>query len=75
MRRILYLCLVSLCFSLTAQGQTAPAKDKPTKEAPKTETEKEVQDPIDLDAFFKKGEENAKTSSCDTPAKPADPVA
>ena len=80
MRKTLYLCLASICFTMTAQAQTAqhkapPPKDAPTKEAPKTETKKEAEKPIDLDAFFKKGEENAKTSSCDKPAKPADPMA
>jgi len=75
MRKILYFCLVSLWVPMTVQAQTPPPKDEPTQKAPKSETKKEVEKPIDLDAFFKKGEENAKTSSCDKPAKPADPIA
>jgi len=80
MRIILFLFLFPLTASLTAQAQTTPpkkepAKEAPAKEAPKAEPKKAVEDSIDLDAFFKKGEENAKTSSCDKPATPADPVA
>jgi len=75
MRRFLYLFLVSLFFPLTAQAQTPPRKDKPAKEAPKTDLKKDEEKSIDLDGFFKKGEENAKTASCDKPAKPADPIA
>ena len=75
MREILYISLVSIFFTMTAQAQTTPPKEAPAKEAPKPETKKETDKSIDLDAFFKKGEENAKTSSCDKPAKPADPIA
>ena len=75
MRKILYISLASLCMSVTATAQTSPPKDEPAKEAPKAETKKEEEKPIDLDAFFKKGEENAKTSSCDKPAEPANPIA
>jgi len=73
MRKILFLSLVSFTMSLTTQAQTAPPKKEPAKEAPKAEAEEKVEDTIDLDAFFKKGEENAKKgSSCE---KPADPIA
>ena len=75
MRKIISFFLVSVSFTMIAQAQTSPPKEAPAKEAPKTETKKEAEKPIDLDAFFKKGEENAKTSSCDKPAKPADPIA
>ena len=75
MRKILCLVLFSFGVSSTAYAQTPPSKDKPVKEAPKSETKKDKAAPIDLDAFFKKGEENAKKSTCDKPAKPADPIA
>jgi len=75
MRKILCLALVSIWVPMVTQAQTPPPKEKPTKEAPKAETKKGEEKAIDLDAFFKKGEENAKTSSCDKPAKPADPIA
>lgn len=75
MRKILCLSFLSLFFPIAVQAQTPQPKETPAKEAPKTESKKEAQEPIDLDAFFKKGEENAKTSSCDKLAKPADPIA
>ena len=85
MRKILYLFLFSFGASFTAQAQTtlqekppekAPAKEAPTKEASKPETAEEIEGSIDLDSFFKKGEENAKNgASCNKPAMPADPIA
>jgi len=75
MRKILCLVLFSFGLPVTAYAQTPPSKEKPVKEVPKSETKKDKVAPIDLDAFFKKGEENAKTSTCDKPAKPADPIA
>lgn len=83
MRKILCLFIFALNVPLTASAQTPPpdkkaAKDAPKaapKAGPKTQADKEANDTIDLDAFFKKGEENAKTSSCDKPAQPADPIA
>lgn len=75
MRKILCLCLFLSSLTFTGHAQTPPSKDKPAKEAPKAETKKDKTAPIDLDAFFKKGEENAKKSTCDKPAKPADPIA
>ena len=78
MLKVLIFCLASSVFTMTAYAQTVPqekasAKGTPqtTKPKPKEAEEKS----IDLDAFFKKGEENAKTSSCDKPAEPAEPVA
>jgi len=58
MRKILYICLGSLCMFVTATAQTPPPKDKPANETPKTDRKKVAEKPIDLDAFFKKGEEN-----------------
>jgi uncharacterized protein YxeA len=75
MRKILYLSFLSLFFPMAVQAQTPPPKKKPAKEAPKTDSQKEAKESVDLDAFFKKGEENAETLSCDKPAKPADPIA
>ena len=75
MRKIVCLVLFSFGVSSTAYGQTPPPQDKPAEEAPETKTKKDTEAPINLDAFFKKGEENAKNSTCDKPAKPADPIA
>ena len=75
MRKILCLFLVSFFFPMAVNAQTPSPKEKPAKEAPKTESERKGQERNDLDGFFKKGEENAKTSSCDKPAKPTYPVA
>lgn len=88
MRMILYLFLFSFGVSFTGQAQTTPqtppqekpsAKDAPAKEASKAEqpeTVEEIERNIDLDSFFKKGEENAKNgASCSKPSTPADPVA
>lgn len=83
MRKFLCLFFFSLGLSLTAQAQTvtqekAPEKG-PTKETSKPvqpEAKKEAGDGIDLDRFFKQGEENARNgASCDKPATPADPIA
>lgn len=75
MRKILYLSFVSLFFPIAGQAQTPPPKEKPAKEAPKTDSKEEAEEAIDLDAFFKKGEENAETASCNKPAEPANPIA
>lgn len=83
MHKFLYLLLFSFGASLTAQAQTTP-QEKPSEETPteegsepaQSETAEEVERSIDLDKFFKKGEENAKNgASCNMPATPADPIA
>ncbi len=88
MRKFLYLFLLLFGTALTAQAQTTPqtppqekpsAKEAPAKEASKAdqpETVEDIERSIDLDRFFKKGEENAKNgASCNKPSTPADPVA
>ena len=76
MRIILSLFISLFAFSFAAQSKTPPTKKDAPKEATKTapsESQEKTPETIDLDAFFKKGEENAKKgSSCD---KPADPIA
>ena len=72
------LAMMALAIPVAAQDKAKrpekPNSPKAEKPVPKSD-EKPAQDIIDLDAFFKKGEENAETSSCDKPAKPADPIA
>jgi hypothetical protein len=88
MRQFLYILLFSFGVSLTAQAQTPPqgkpSPEKPSQEIPakdaskpeQSETVDKAEPNIDLDSFFKKGEENAKNgASCNMPATPADPVA
>ncbi len=80
MRKIFYLFLFSACLSANAHAQSSSPKDEPAKDAPTTKEEKREEGtaqgkPIDLDSFFKKGEEKAGTASCDKPAKPADSMA
>ena len=54
------------------ENKTEPKKAEKTD--PK-QSDKAAEDTIDLDAFFKKGEENADTASCSKPAEPANPIA
>lgn len=84
MQRFLYILCVSLVLGVFAIPAAAQDKAKDAKKAQPQKTEKPapkqgdntVQDSIDLDSFFKKGEENAKNgASCNKPAKPADPIA
>ena len=77
---VLFASLLLMAFAMTATAQdkakTPQASEpiKTEKAAPKQDDSSE-KDSLDLDAFFKKGEESAKTSRCDKPAKPADPIA
>lgn len=71
--------MAAFAMPVAAQDKTKTEKKtqphKTEKAVPK-QGENTVQDSIDLDSFFKKGEENAKNgASCDKPAKPADPIA
>jgi Skp family chaperone for outer membrane proteins len=79
MLKTLFSSLVMFSIVSSASAQTSQPKDKPAKEEPEKEAPKaskaDKEESIDLDAFFKKGEENAKTSSCSQPATPADPIA
>ena len=77
---IIFTGLLLMTFAVTATAQDkakTPQASEPLKS--KKATPKQDDNPqkhsLDLDAFFKKGEENAKTSRCDKPAKPADPIA
>ena len=73
---ILCASLLSIVFTMPAfaQDKAKPAKKAEPLKAEKTVPKKDdnaVEDSIDLDAFFKKGEENAKKGfSCQTPAEP-----
>jgi len=75
------LCMIlmtSFAVSTQAQDTSKPEKKAEPGKAKKVdpkESDKAVEDTIDLDAFFKKGEENADTASCSKPAKPANPIA
>jgi len=77
MIKFLTVPLIAFTFSFSAQAQTSDSKKAPTKEAAEAPKQKpanaktKVDESIDLDAFFKKGEENAKNgSSCNKPAEP-----
>ena len=77
---IIFASLLSMTFAVTATAQDkakTPQTSEPlkTKKATPKQDDSSEKDSLDLDAFFKKGEENAKTSRCDKPAKPADPIA
>ena len=75
------LCMILMTFfavSAQAQDSSKPEKKAEPRKAKKVdpkESDKAVEDTIDLDAFFKKGEENADTASCNKPAEPANPIA
>ena len=82
MRRFLSIICVTvlMAFAVSAQAQDSskPEKKAEPERAEKTDpkqSDKAGEDAIDLDAFFKKGEENADTASCDKPAEPANPIA
>lgn len=87
MRKIFALTFISfslfICGASLGQVQSEPSKEAPKTDAPKTaqpqsgnRAKDTVEDAIDLDRFFKKGEENAKNgASCDKPAEPANPIA
>jgi len=75
------LCMILMTtFAVSAQAQDSSKGEKKAepgkaeKVDPK-ESDKAVEDTIDLDAFFKKGEENADTASCNKPAEPVSPIA
>jgi len=86
MRKILLASILSLCFSFAAHAQTSAPQDSASEsERSQTEmgeqTEKAdsqpeaedsaVREPIDIDEFFKNGEENAKKDfSCNKPSEP-----
>ena len=77
MFKIVLFTLSALCFAFTSQAQSKP-QEKTEAETTKTKpsgSDTKTEKSIDLDAFFKKGEEKAGTSSCDKPEKPADPMA
>ena len=75
------LCMIlmtSFAVSTQAQDTSKPENKTEPKKAEKTDpkqSDKAAEDTIDLDAFFKKGEENADTASCNKPAEPANPIA
>ena len=72
------ILMTSFAMSAQAQDTSKPEKKAEPKKAEKTDpkqSDKAGEDAIDLDAFFKKGEENADTASCDKPAEPANPIA
>lgn len=72
-----------ICGAAFAQMQSDPSEDTPKSDAPKTtqsqsgeKTGEEGDGEIDLDEFFKKGEENAQSgASCEKPAAPASSIA
>ena len=77
---IIFTDLLLMTFAVTATAQDkakTPQASEPikTEKATPKQDDSSEKDSLDLDAFFKKGEENAKTSRCDKPAKPADPIA
>lgn len=84
MRRLSHITctgLVMMAFVLPAAAQDKAKTEKKgeplkTEKAVPKQSEDSVKDSIDLDSFFKKGEENAKNGgSCNKPAEPADPIA
>jgi len=83
MRKLSLLICVGIVITAFAIPVAAQDKAKTSEKAAPSQAEKPASksdeksapDTIDLDTFFKKGEENAKTSSCDKPAKPAEPIA
>ena len=66
--------MAAFAIPATAQDKAKTAEKAEslkTKKAVPKHDEKAVEETIDLDVFFKKGEENAKKgSSCDKPAEP-----
>ena len=82
---VLFFSLVFLPISFVAAAQdkaetpqnsdTVKTEKRPPKQNDSAKKDSPKNGNMDLDAFFKKGEENAKTSRCDKPAKPADPIA
>jgi len=86
MRNIFFTSILLFGFSFTAQAQTtAPQDSAAESEQPKTEASEQTQksdsepktensavkEPIDIDEFFKNGEENAKKDfSCNKPSEP-----
>ncbi|MDB2437083.1 hypothetical protein N9W89_00060 [Hellea sp.] len=86
MRKILLISVLSFGFSFAAHAQTTAPQDK-TAESESSETEpgeqpqtadsqpeaedSAVREPIDIDEYFKNGEENAKKGfSCNMPSEP-----
>ena len=87
MRKIFGLIFVlfsfSICGEAFAQVQTEQSKDTPKNDTPETTQPQngdkatgKADSEINLDEFFRKGEENAKNgASCDKPAEPVNPIA
>ena len=77
MFKFLIVPLAALTVSFTAHAQSPDSKEGTKEEAAKApkskpaDTKPKADEHIDLDAFFKRGEENAKKgSSCRAPAEP-----
>ena len=87
MQKILSLSFIVISVLISgaalAQTKAQPPKDATKQDVPKTaqpqtqdKTKEKVDDEIDLDGFFKQGEENAKNgASCNTPSAPVSPIA
>ena len=77
MFKFLIVPLAALTVSFAAQAQSPDSKERTKEEAVKApkskpaDTKPKADEHIDLDAFFKSGEENAKKgSSCRAPEEP-----
>jgi len=84
MRRFSQICCLAICLlgiSIIAAAQdktdkSHKAEAPKTKPQPPTDLETPKDETLDLDEFFKRGEDSAKKGpSCQPPLKPAEPVA